>query len=190
MSDKQLKAHRINDYSCVTKFRPPGNLHPLYTSKGLWMTPDSYSTVTVEKYGNIRFYTNNLDFTRDLNHYIIEFIDNGVNNTCRVLITDKEYPQLRRFDPINSNSQGPIYYEAKTGQFFKYSLCKRPGWPSFEHFEVHVFLAIQDETTVLSLVSYVQCKEPKEILKNEQIVKGHIEGHCDAVGEIKYAMFR
>ena len=186
LTDKEIKGHRINDYSCVTKFRSP-NLHPLYKRKGLWVIPDSYSTVLVEKYGNLRFYTNNLDFTKDLNFYIIEFIDDGVSNVCRLLITNQEYPELKRFN-ISQNKQGPIYLDNQTGQFVKYSLCKRPAWTAYEHFDVDIFLDVPG--TVTNLVSFVQCKNPKQIVKNEQIVTGHVKGYSDEIGELKYAMFR
>ena len=186
LTDKELKGHRINDYSCVTKFRSP-HVHPLYTRKGLWVIPDTYSTVLVEKYGNLRFYTNNLDFTKDLNFYIIEFIDDGVSNVCRVLISSQEYPELKRFD-ITQSKQGPIHFDNETGQFVKYGFCKRPAWPSQEHFEIDIFLDVP--RTVTNLVSFVQCKNPRAIVKNEQLVTGHVKGYSDEIGELKYAMFR
>ena len=186
LMQRELRSHRINDYSCVTKFRH-NTVHPLYSRKGLWVTPDTYSTIVMEKYGNIRFYTNNLEFLKNLNCYIFEYLDDGDGTTCRVLVTNQTYPELRPLD-INSERNGPIYLDPKTNQFVKYKLFKRRHWPQYEHCDIEVFLEIPEP--VNTLISYVQCQNPKTVIKNEQLNAGTIEGFSDEIGEIKYALFR
>jgi len=182
---RELLPNRINDYSCVTKFKVP-NVHPLYARKVVWTTPDTYSTVAVRKYGNVRFSTNNLDFLRNLNFYMIEFIENGSEHVARVLATQERYPDLKRFD-ISVEKSGPIYLDQQTGQFVKYNLVKRRNWPQYEHCETEVMLEVQQNMN--NLVSYVRCDHPRLVLKNGQAF-GHIRAHKGATGELKYGLFR
>ena len=185
LTTRDLLPNRINDYSCVKKFRVP-KVHPLYLRKILWTTPDTYSTVAVRKYGNVRFYTNNLEFLRKLNFYMVEFIENGSEHVVRVLATQERYPELKSFD-INVEKSGPIYLDQQTGQFVKYNLVRRRNWSQYQHCETEVMLELQQN--VNTLVSYVRCDHPRLVLKNEQAV-GHVRAHKGATGEMKYALFR
>nr|XP_022319003.1 uncharacterized protein LOC111121842 isoform X2 [Crassostrea virginica] len=95
----------------------PRPLHPIGSSRVLWYGPCKFSQLqtpeyTVERYGNILFSMRSLDgyegIIRDgLNFYFIEVIEYMKSSACRILVSHKDYPSLKRYDPYTIG--GPLY---------------------------------------------------------------------------------
>ena len=109
----------------------PRPLHPLRESKVIWYGAGNTSDLrnpefTVVRYGNVVFSMQRLDgfegiFRIGLKFYFIEVIEYVKKSACRILVSHRDYPLLRPFDPELIGS--PLYI--KRGQLYYNSLLKR-----------------------------------------------------------------
>ena len=108
----------------------PRPLHPIGSSRVLWYGPCEFSQLqtpeyTVERYGNILFSMRSLGgfegIRRDgLKFYFIEVIEYLTTSACRILVTNKVYPSLKRYDPYTIG--GPLYIqETEEGYSYYYT---------------------------------------------------------------------
>jgi hypothetical protein len=107
----------INRYGRVISLRPR---HPIGDVNVLWYGPCRFEqlqdpTHVVERYGNVVFNMKTLEGYEGirrwegLNIYFIEVIEYITSTACRILVTHKEYPTLKKYDPHTIG--GPIYIE-------------------------------------------------------------------------------
>ena len=105
----------------------PRPLHPIGSSRVLWYGPCKFSQLqtpeyTVERYGNILFSMSSLDGYEGirrsgLKFYFIEVIEYLTTSACRILVSNKVYPSLKRYDPYTIG--GPLYIQ-ETEQGYSY----------------------------------------------------------------------
>ena len=105
----------------------PRPLHPIRNSSVLWYGPCEFKqlknpTNEVERYGNILFSMATLYgyegiIRDDLKFYFIEIIEYLKTSACRILVSLKDYPSLKRYDPYTIG--GPLYIQ-ETEQGYSY----------------------------------------------------------------------
>ena len=105
----------------------PRSSHPMKDLEVVWYGQTTFQDVLdkyhcYEKYGNVAFSMKTLfgyeGILRDgLKIYFIEVIEYKTQAACRFLVTTRDYPELRRYNPTAENG-GPFFYNNRTREFY------------------------------------------------------------------------
>ena len=167
----------------------PRPLHPIRNSSVLWYGPCEFKqlknpTNEVERYGNILFSMATLYgyegiIRDDLKFYFIEIIEYLKTSACRILVSLKDYPSLKRYDPYTIG--GPLYIqETKQGRSLHY-LHKIICHDGREFTNVLEIMKEQFDASGLQkassenhFISFFPCKSPRNnvkdlVVKNESM---------------------
>ena len=134
-----LEPHFVKDLSVckrnvelfdINDKRVPCSPHPLSEQKILWYGPaikkqasdTSINGAFIERHGNVMFTKNaEVFFNRDketpCNFYFVEVVHYRTKSATRILVTDKCYPTLRKYDPEQYG--GPWYYDKEKKQNYR-----------------------------------------------------------------------
>ncbi|XP_061195512.1 uncharacterized protein LOC133203743 [Saccostrea echinata] len=170
--------YRLMD--CAGREIIPRPQHPVRDVNILWYGPCTFQrlqdpTYVMKRYGNVVFSMNSLYgyeglIRKGLNLYFIEVIEYLTSSASRILVSHRDYPELRKFDPYKLG--GPLYIkETRSGHRFYYtsSLKRRDGQIvknvleiMQEEFNKSGYLKIGELRLNNHFVSFCYCKEAKK----------------------------
>lgn len=155
----------------------PRPQHPIGDVNVLWYGPCTFQqlqdpTHIVKRYGNVVFNMSTLGgyegIRREgLNMYFIEVIEYMNSTACRILITHRNYPKLKKYDPYTIG--GPLYIDGN--RFYSTNRLKRQGGLVVNNVleimqEEWVYNFIQEIRIKNHCVSFFYCQEARKGVSN------------------------
>ncbi|XP_062566441.1 uncharacterized protein LOC134228764 [Saccostrea cucullata] len=158
----------------------PRPQHPVRDVNILWYGPCTFQqlqdpTYAMKRYGNVVFSMNSLFgyeglIRKGLNLYFIEVIEYLTSSASRILVSHRDYPTLRKFDPYKLG--GPLYIkETRSGHKFYYTsslkrcdgqIVKNVLEIMQEEFNRSGYFKIDELRLNNHFVSFCYCKEAKK----------------------------
>ncbi|MCO6043314.1 hypothetical protein NG895_05290 [Aeoliella sp. ICT_H6.2] len=103
IEDGSVRADLVFDASCLNVTR----------TRVVWLSPNDWTNAGGYRYGNVKFTLDWRSLITGKKVYWVEAMDYSPH-ACRLLITDIEHNELRKFDP--QNERGPWLWDATTDE--------------------------------------------------------------------------
>ena len=181
ISDNSV-ANRENDlfYAEGDDLVEPRPDHPIQNEEVIWYGPRTFKKVRdpaspVERYGNVVFAMKTLEgyeglirkgssCYEEMNLYFIEVLEYKTQSACRILVTTKTYPTLRKFDPFTKG--GPFYCDLQNNRFYHLKSIKRQNGEIIENLNAVEFMKEPTEYDFVDdyqnhVISFSDCISPR-----------------------------
>ena len=129
---------------------------------------------TFQRYGNVGFSFKSLNrklcvegrIREGLNFYFIEVIEYKTQTACRILITNQDYPQLKKINPLEIGS--PFYFDRESQKFYYLRRTKTHAGQIRHQNEVEFMMyssAFNNHLNQNCVVSFAHCNFPRAGVK-------------------------